>query len=48
LHNSLSWAPWFFPALAVGGLVQDPSFTVSYVGQETDAGLTVQHLRATR
>jgi hypothetical protein len=48
IHNSLNPAAWFFPALLVQGLIQDPSYSVAYVGQETLNGASVQHLRATR
>lgn len=48
MHNSLNPAAWFFPALLVQGLLQDPSYSVSYVGQETLDGAAVQHLRAAR
>jgi hypothetical protein len=48
LHNSLNWAAWFFPALAIGGLLQDPSYSASYIGLETYAGSPAQHLRIVR
>jgi hypothetical protein len=48
LHNSLNWAAWFFPTLAIGGLLQDPSYTTSYVGPDMYAGSPAQHLRIVR
>jgi len=48
LQNSLGWAAWFFPALGIGGLAQDSTYTVTYIGPETYAGTPVQHLSAVR
>jgi hypothetical protein len=44
LHNSLDWAVWFFPALAISGVVQDPTYTASYIGAETYEGVSVQRI----
>ncbi len=48
LHNSLNPAAWFFPALFVEGLIQDASYSVTYVGAENLDGASVQHLQAVR
>jgi hypothetical protein len=48
LHNSLNWAAWFFPALAIGGVIQDPSYSATYIGLEAYAGSPAQHLRIVR
>jgi hypothetical protein len=48
LHNSLNPAAWFFPALLIEGLIQDASYSVTYVGAENLNGASVQHLRALR
>jgi hypothetical protein len=47
-HNSLNWAAWFFPPLAIQGVVGDPSYSVTYIGPESLAGSSVQHLRVAR
>lgn len=44
-HNSLVPAAWFFPALALGGALNDAVVAVSYIGQETLSGVAVQHVR---
>jgi hypothetical protein len=48
LHNSLNPAAWFSPALFVAGLVQDPNYSLSYVGLENLNGVSAQHVRAVR
>ena len=48
LHNSLNPAAWFFPALVVEGLLQDPSYSVTYTGVEDLNGESVRHFQATR
>jgi hypothetical protein len=44
LHNCMTDASWFAPQLTVISQLSNPSLVVSYVGQETRAGATVQHL----
>ncbi len=48
MHNALTSAPWFFPALLVNGWITDKSFSVSSLGTEERNGVTVQHLRCLR
>jgi hypothetical protein len=43
-HNCMTDAPWFAPALSVLSQLSNPNLVVSYIGQETRAGTTVQHL----
>ena len=43
-HNMLTDAAWFVPQLTVLSQLSNPSLVVSFVGQETRAGATVQHL----
>lgn len=45
LHNCFSPASWFFPALAFNQAMNNPLATITYVGQETDNGQVVQHIR---
>jgi hypothetical protein len=45
-HNCLTDAAWFYPAL--GSLNGGSNVVISYVGQETRNGLSVQHLRSYR
>ncbi|MGA7030850.1 MAG: hypothetical protein WBY24_19590, partial [Candidatus Acidiferrales bacterium] len=44
-HNTLAGAVWFFPALSVLSQASNPDYVVSYLGQETRQGVSVQHLR---
>jgi hypothetical protein len=44
LHNCMTDAAWFAPVLSVLSQLSNPNLIVSYVGQETRAGVTVQHL----
>jgi hypothetical protein len=44
LQNCQTDAVWFFPAL--GSLALGPNVVLSYVGQETRNGATVQHIQA--
>jgi hypothetical protein len=46
LHNTWTAAPWFAPSLVVQSWVQDPTFSLAYVGQESLNGSHVQHIRA--
>lgn len=46
-HNNLSDAIWFFPALSCLGRASSDQY-LSYVGQETRDGITVQHLTCYR
>jgi hypothetical protein len=48
LHNCWINASWFFPALSVLASAADPSVILSYVGQETRNGASVQHIRSFR
>jgi len=43
-HNCATDAVWFFPAL--GSLSAGPNTVLSYVGQESRNGVTVQHLQS--
>lgn len=44
-HNTLAGAVWFFPALSILSQASNPNYAVSYLGQETRQGVSVQHLR---
>lgn len=44
LHNCQTDAVWFFPAL--GSLASGPSVVLSYIGQESRKGETVQHVQS--
>jgi hypothetical protein len=43
-HNCVTDAAWFAPVLSVLSQLSNPNLIVSYVGQETKAGVAVQHL----
>jgi hypothetical protein len=43
-HNCVTDAAWFAPVLSVLSQLSNPNLVVSYVGQETKAGVAVQHL----
>src|SRR6266566_4052691 len=45
-HNLLTDSVWFFPVFTVGRLLDSGNYVVSYIGQETYNGQTVQHLAA--
>lgn len=45
-HNLLIDSAWFFPAFAVGQFLASGNYIISYVGQETRGGQSVQHLTA--
>jgi hypothetical protein len=44
IYNCQTDAAWFFPAL--GSLAAGPNVVLSYVGQETRTGASVQHIRS--
>jgi hypothetical protein len=44
-HNCWIPANWYFPALALAEVLNDPSVTIAYVGQETRNGEAVQRIR---
>ena len=44
LHNCMTDAAWFAPQLTVLSQLSNSSLVVSYVGQETRGGASVQHL----
>ena len=48
LHNCMTDAAWFFPALSSLMLTGNPAVLFTYVGQETQNGLAVQHIRVSR
>ena len=48
LHNCLTSPNWFFPELSPLVNRSDQTLTLSYVGQETKQGHSVQHLRTSR
>jgi len=48
LHNCWTEPVWFFPALSSLASGSDPSFALSYIGQETRNGISVQHIRTFR
>jgi hypothetical protein len=48
LHNCWTDAAWFFPGLSLQAALSSPMIVLSYIGQETQAGLTVQHLALSR
>jgi len=43
-HNCLTDASWFFPPLSILSQLSSPGLVITYVGEETRAGTTVQHL----
>ena len=53
-HNTMTAAPWFFPALALEEIATSRNYVLSYIGQETlpaEAGLNGQavlHVSASR
>lgn len=44
-HNCWIPASWFFPAFVLGEALNDPSVSISYIGQETHDGIAVEHIR---
>ena len=42
-HNCATDAAWFFPALSVLSQLSNPNLLVTYVGNETRGGVSVQH-----
>jgi hypothetical protein len=48
LHNCLTDAAWFFPALSSLTNIANSGFLFSYVGEETWNGLSTQHLRVSQ
>jgi len=46
IHNTLTDAAWFFPALTVLSQTSNSTYLFTYVGQETRNGAAVQHIRA--
>ncbi len=44
LHNCLTDAAWFFPALTLKAALANPSIGITYVGPETLEGEPVQHI----
>ncbi len=47
-HNLWTDSCWFFPALTFVRLSSSPSYSLSYVGQETRSGRTVVHVSASQ
>ena len=45
LHNCWTDAEWFFPPLSSLAALGSPDLAVSYLGQESRLGISVQHLR---
>jgi len=45
LHNCWTDAAWFFPPLSSLAALGSPDLAVSYLGQESRLGISVQHLR---
>jgi hypothetical protein len=48
MHNALTAAAWFSPALVIQTWIQDSSFSLSYVGLEDHDGSELQHIRTSR
>ena len=48
LHSCWTDPTWFFPALTLQSALNDPQISFSYIGQETKAGVAVQHIRMSR
>jgi hypothetical protein len=46
LHNCITDAAWFFPALSSLAFATDPHQSLSYIGLEKLNGASVQHLRS--
>jgi hypothetical protein len=45
MHNCFTDAAWFFPALTVLSQTSNPNLSITYVGQQTKSGISVQHLQ---
>jgi hypothetical protein len=45
-HNLMTDPSWFFPNFTVGRLLSPSPYTLTYVGQETRNGQTVEHVMA--
>ena len=43
-HNLLTEPAWFFPAFAISRRLSTSGYVVSYIGQETHEGQTVEHV----
>lgn len=43
-HNCVTDAAWFFPALSILSQLANPNLVVTYIGNETRGGVSVQHL----
>lgn len=48
LHNCMTDAAWFFPALSSLASASNSAVVFTYVGQENRDGATVQHIRVSR
>ena len=44
-HNCFTDAAWFFPALTVLSQTLNPNLSITYIGQQTKNGISVQHLQ---
>jgi hypothetical protein len=44
VHNLMTDATWFFPALTLSRLASSPAYVLSYVGQEPHEGQMVMHV----
>jgi hypothetical protein len=47
-HNCWTDASWFFPALTLEAIANDPQTAVSYLGTDTSKGTPLLHLQVTR
>ncbi len=48
LHNCWADPTWFFPGLTLQSALNDSQISFSYIGQDTKAGVTVQHIQISR
>src|SRR5207249_1710043 len=48
LHNCWADPTWFFPGLTLQSALNDSQISFSYIGHDTKAGVTVQHIQISR
>jgi hypothetical protein len=48
LHNCWTDPTWFFPAISIQSALNDPQIAFTYIGADTKAGVSVQHIQISR
>jgi hypothetical protein len=48
VHGCWTDPTWFSPALTIQSAINDPQISLTYVGQGTKAGVSVQHIQISR